>query len=233
MSAAPARPFVAVPVRQHAPPVSGYVGWWDAADIASITITSGKVSQWNDKGSGGHNLSQATAGKRPTSGANLIGGLNVLTFDGAATYLSGTTPLAAILSTVFVVAQNTDAGATQRDVFQFGEGTGDGRIYRTSADHIDMFNGLSIDSGQTWGTTLAHVVAATFNGASSKLTVDGGAVTNGTVNTNAPGSTWEAGAFNNSEWWKGYIGEIIVYSSALSNANRKLVEDYLLAKWSI
>lgn len=35
-----------------------------------VTLTSGKVSQWNDQSTGAHNATQATAGNRPTYGAS-------------------------------------------------------------------------------------------------------------------------------------------------------------------
>ena len=33
--------------------------------------------------------------------------------------------------------------------------------------------------------------------------------------------------------WNGNISELIIYNAALSDANRALVENYLLAKWGI
>lgn len=56
--------------------------WYDAADTSSISVSGTAVTQWNDKGSKGLNLTQGTAGNRPTSGTTTLNGKNVITFDG-------------------------------------------------------------------------------------------------------------------------------------------------------
>lgn len=57
--------------------------WYDASDTATITDAgSGAVSAWADKSSNNFDLSQATGGVRPTTGAATLNGLNVLTFAG-------------------------------------------------------------------------------------------------------------------------------------------------------
>lgn len=57
-------------------------GWYDAADTATISVSGTAVTQWNDKSSYGKNLTQSTAGSRPTSGVSTLNGKNVITFDG-------------------------------------------------------------------------------------------------------------------------------------------------------
>jgi hypothetical protein len=54
--------------------------WLDASDFASITITSGKVSQWNDKSGNARNSTQPTAAQRPTYTASGISSLPMLRF---------------------------------------------------------------------------------------------------------------------------------------------------------
>jgi hypothetical protein len=63
--------------------------WLDAADSATITQSSGAVSQWNDKSGGATNFTQGTAGARPATGSATLNGRNVLTFDGGDTLLAG------------------------------------------------------------------------------------------------------------------------------------------------
>jgi hypothetical protein len=63
--------------------------WLDAADSATITASSGAVSQWNDKSGGATNFTQGTAGARPATGSATLNGRNVLTFDGGDTLLAG------------------------------------------------------------------------------------------------------------------------------------------------
>lgn len=64
--------------------------WYDAADTSSISVSGTAVTQWNDKGSLGLNLTQGTAGNRPTSGTTTLNGKNVITFDGGDVLLNAT-----------------------------------------------------------------------------------------------------------------------------------------------
>jgi hypothetical protein len=53
--------------------------WFDATDASTITESAGLVSQWGDKSGNLNHLTQGTGSLQPTTGANTIGGLNVIT----------------------------------------------------------------------------------------------------------------------------------------------------------
>ena len=63
-------------------PTTGLAGWWDAADLATITAAAGAVSEWRDKSGGNFHLTQATAAAKPTTGTATQNGRNVFVFDG-------------------------------------------------------------------------------------------------------------------------------------------------------
>jgi len=56
--------------------------WLDAADTSTISLSGSAVTQWNDKGSLGYNVSQSTATNRPASGTTTLNSKNVIAFDG-------------------------------------------------------------------------------------------------------------------------------------------------------
>jgi len=56
--------------------------WYDAADTTTISLSGSAVTQWNDKGSAGLNLTQGTAANRPASGLNTLNSKNIINFDG-------------------------------------------------------------------------------------------------------------------------------------------------------
>ena len=64
--------------------IPGLQAWYDAADSASITLDSGRVSQWSDKSGNARHATNTTSGSTQpsytTAGRN---GLNVLTFAAA------------------------------------------------------------------------------------------------------------------------------------------------------
>ncbi|MCC5845700.1 MAG: cadherin-like domain-containing protein [Verrucomicrobia bacterium] len=57
--------------------------WYDAGDASTLTASGGAVSQWADKSGNGNHATQATDTKRPTTGLNTIGGVNVINFQKA------------------------------------------------------------------------------------------------------------------------------------------------------
>jgi len=61
--------------------------WLDAADAATVTESSGLVSQVNDKSGNSRNFT-ASGGARPTYSANALNGKAVFTFGGAASLTS-------------------------------------------------------------------------------------------------------------------------------------------------
>lgn len=58
--------------------IANCVLWLDSTDNATITLSSGKVSQWNDKSGRGNNATQATAARQFTPQAASINGLQTL-----------------------------------------------------------------------------------------------------------------------------------------------------------
>jgi len=62
--------------------------WLDASDSATITQSSGSVSQWDNKGTL-ENFVQATGASQPTTNATTLNGLNVIDF--ASDFMNGQT----------------------------------------------------------------------------------------------------------------------------------------------
>lgn len=58
------------------------LGWWDAADAATISATGGKVQSWADK-AGGAPLTQGNASFEPLTGTRSLNGRNMLHFGGS------------------------------------------------------------------------------------------------------------------------------------------------------
>ena len=56
--------------------------WLDAADLSTISVTTG-ASNWRDKGGNQRHFAQATGGNQPTLTPNGLNGLNVLSFNGS------------------------------------------------------------------------------------------------------------------------------------------------------
>jgi hypothetical protein len=64
--------------------IPGLQAWYDAADSASITLDSGRVSQWSDKSGNARHATNTTSGStQPSYSTAARNGLNVLRFAAA------------------------------------------------------------------------------------------------------------------------------------------------------
>jgi len=78
----PLPPFV-IP-RFNPREIPGLAAWYDAADAASVTLDSGRVSQWSDKSGNARHAANTTSGStQPSYTTAGRTGLNVLTFAAA------------------------------------------------------------------------------------------------------------------------------------------------------
>jgi hypothetical protein len=60
--------------------------WYDANDIATITASSGNVSQWDDKSGNARHLTTVGGSGNIVTGTRTLNGLNVLDFPGTANF---------------------------------------------------------------------------------------------------------------------------------------------------
>lgn len=195
--------------------------WFDADDAATITSSGGLVSQWSDKSGGGFHAS-ASGGARPSTGVATENGRNVISFLTSAAKLDFSRPTTSNTATVFVVQRTTDTtylilhGSEFAWVGQSG----------SSSTLVSMWGSPTYyknGSLQSW-TTRSTVFTALDNQAA--------VVTAKTVSFGSFGwvATWHLGGYAGYEF-TGTIAEILIYPTALSDANRQSVEGYLRAKW--
>jgi hypothetical protein len=217
--------------------------WLDAADLSTITESSGNVSQWNDKTSNNNHVIQGTGANQPDTGTRTIGGLNALDFNGSSDQLERLTNTLLVGAngtyTVFAVVEtDTIAAGTRMILYQ---DTGSPRLpqfLRLSAATPQSILFVSTtpitDSGQNVTANVATVLTAVCSISAVEVFKDGG--TNGS--TAVSGSiTSRAEEFSvggrSTDYFNGLIGELIVIPFAVTSGQRQDVETYLTDKWSI
>lgn len=67
--------------------IPNLLAWYDATDAGSIISSGGLVSQWSDKSGNANHITQGTGSDQPTTGVELINGLNAIGFDGTDDFL--------------------------------------------------------------------------------------------------------------------------------------------------
>lgn len=231
-------------------PLSLSPALWLKADAGAYTdagttlaTDTQTVQQWNDQSGNSTNASQGNGSLRAAWIASGQNGLPVLRFDGTDDTMSAT-PSGATGYHAFFVAKNTRAGATT-DYQLDWRNTGDGG----TAVLANLFNDGTTQSNRSrnnantvvtatvaTGRGAWHIYEGSWDGASLSSVGDGTAGTpqsfSGATTVNQLGICAQAPAAGGAAYFQGDVGEIILYSSALSAGNAALVRAYLKARWN-
>jgi hypothetical protein len=232
--------LTSVEVAASSPPVSGFTLWLDATVASSFTYSSGTiVSQWSDLSGNNYHFTQSSATYQPERQNNLQNGKPSVYFN--VDNLTNTSwNWSASAYTVFAVCQMTantyyngvlaraTTGSLQLGwdasnyyaVSRIGQATTASNLTGTSTSgnaNVVVYKGSAVTTDTT--------VQIYKNGTAASSTITMSISSAGT--TNILGATRDSG----SDGVLGYISEVIIYPSQLSDANRQSVEAYLKAKW--
>lgn len=241
VGASPSSTVTAAPIPSSFDPASiaGLILWLDGQDDTKLVLSGSRVTAWTDSSSATNDFTAAGAitYDKPSG----INGRPALNFtQGNTTSLAKTFSLGADAITLFMVVNQT------------GLGTGNSELFFTRNDfrYFDLFNNtnpgqsgnLALDARSarqddtgvdiiTTPSTIAliSVVVSTteyvyVNGA---VTLVNGTATSGLSLSGPLGWSVSGGGF------VGFIGEVIVYPSALADSDRQRVEGYLAWKWGL
>jgi hypothetical protein len=225
--------------------------WFDAADRSTITLSSGNVTQWNDKSGNGYSVIQPTASNRPTYTTNLLNGLPGIQLTNT-TYLYqigsnipafSSTPS----TTVFMVAKNgssfagdgwnivntmwfiSNGAGTARYHFSFGQSA-------TNAVTLWGTGSTRVGEGRTVPLNTAAIIGFTISTAGVSIDVNGIRTTfSGATATNANNGTWFVFGDPRGLTLTNDINiyEFIGFNTDLNASQRQQVEGYLAYKWGL
>ena len=232
--------------------LGGCVGWYDSSDLSTMAQNSDgstdasigdQVGYWADKSGTDAHLIQATGANRPTLTAAAVNGKAALVFDG-----SNDT-----LSCADYIAQGGLAGLTRIAVYSTSHNSmalrasnsGDACFFTANTDYVCRVSttaGVAVEATPAAQMPL-RIYANVFDGdagtcetffnnalqstkASPYITTSLPATTPDASGTMYVGSN--AGANN---FVAGPIAECIIYSRALTTAERTSLYDYLAEKW--
>jgi hypothetical protein len=243
--------------------VGGCISWYDAMDTTTITQSAGAVSQWADKSGYGSDLTQATAGNKPTYVTDgIIKGPTVSFASASAQYLGGGTNFA--LGTkgfaMFAVVKMNDAAATNNYIYNkalYGSATGRFFFGRESSQ---VFMGPTLtaaDTGirynDTYTANTYRLLCSVYNRTSGVSSIfQNGTLavtktyTSGETATNQPNTyNFIMGGYNNTSGnisgpqsgltFNGNVAELICYSYStdMTTTTQQQIEGYLAWKWGI
>jgi Concanavalin A-like lectin/glucanases superfamily len=229
--------------------------WFDAADTSTITASSNKVSQWNDKSSFATNVTQSTGSNQPSSGLVTRNGLNVISgFVGNATPINLAASSQSFTTngefTLMVVCNWTNPGTASGSSFYaepiaIGQSGLTAQIVQLRASNSGMdflcfntsstaYNSLgTVPPANTW-----VVVGGRFSSGQAQCIQSGGTLgpattVTGTLQTvSAPLMIGSMTNFTTTQNFQGSIAEIVYYTRALNTNEYLALGEYLRHKWA-
>lgn len=215
--------------------ISGTLLWLDSADTSTITYSSGSnISQWSDKSGLNYNFTQPTGANQPTY-VTMTNGKPALNLTNSGVMFNNNVPVSTTY-TIFAVgysgASNFARLINNDNHLLLGGingklaavvGTDSGWSSTTAASPstsitnlclMEMTNANNIISPYVNGTALntTNLASSSFTGLSI-------------------GAVFYSGSY--TQFWGGYVSEVLIYNSVLSTTDRQKVEGYLAWKWSI
>jgi hypothetical protein len=230
-------------------PVSANIGYWlDATDALSITESSGSVSSWRDKSGNGLNFSQDTSNQRPILILDINTGKPFVRFDGVDDVLRTTNSffVGKTAFTIFwvfkwytgsttdyepIMTTTNTALTTDNGSFHYVNPSNNGASYPLYVSNTPN----AYESGNTYVDGVTYVMDGIAG--SGVYTICRNGAPEGTLAiTTAPQSPANAviqiaHQSSPTRYAKFDIGEIIVFSSTLSEADKLSVRNYLNKKW--
>ena len=228
--------------------------WLDAADVSTVTLTDGKVSNWADKSGNGRDVYQQTAKNQPA----YVSGEYVET-DGSATYLENRAPFLANNSyTMFVmadidklssssaqyIAESSTSSNYPSYSFYCDNTTGSGGLFGR-AKNKNNFR-LTFNAG-FWATGKqlmeftdskldfsASIYRSNKNSVYATTTYSNKITNPDEINIFSIGARRHYdGSLKASYYAPAKFREILVYPGVLDEARKTEIEEYLLKKWDL
>lgn len=176
----------------------------DASALSTIADQSGNT----------RNATQATGALQPSLRHNILNSKKVYRFDGGDRITSASWGLVQPL-TVLIIGKCSIA--TAGNLCDGSNAASNTMVVQVGATQFLMYAGAFLNDGAR--NTNYQIFIATFNGASSKFWVGGGAGTTGNPGAGAPGGVCLGAASNGGAPITGEIAEFCVYNTALSLSN--------------
>jgi hypothetical protein len=232
-------------------PMATLSRWYDANSEAFAN--SDPVGTWTDRVSG-YNLTQTTAGYKPLFKTNILNGLPMILFDGGDDRLTAaTTAVSATDGTLFMVGFHSAALTAAEAEYAIAISNTAATEYLATgllnvATGIDVLWSYGYDAAAYQWSQFGVVDAITANrycvacnswsnGVDARFYMNGGhLLTDSAVAYNMSAiNNFTVGAFGYGttyvQFWNGYIGEILYYTTQLTNNEVGAVNHYLLNKW--
>ncbi len=227
------------------------VMWLRADDLSASPVSS-----WSDQSGNANDVSQGTGASQPTWIDLQLNGLPVVRFDGSDDFLDGPASNALIGDgqedlTILVVYNTNSTGrqyissikrlTTAASLLSLEinyDGTGDNAGYAGFLTQDEANSGFSraVDAGP-WNDNSPVLMTAWVDELNRELFINGTSEvsdTDGMFDATGNTAVFTLGSFDGTQLdFDGDIAEYIIFTAALNTAERRIVENYLAAKYNL
>jgi hypothetical protein len=227
--------------------ITGCSFWFDGTDSSTITLSSGSLTQWNDKSGNGKNFTAVSGFANATVSSAFQNGLNVFNFSGNGLYR---TPLGSAVypqdAYVIVALKSTTSHV---DVLGMGDSTTDNFNSLTFAENVakrwqngSSGGGRLIYSPTDETSTSFLLMQWSIANGNFLLRRNGTQLVQGSQSYgfSSPSTAILQIGYRHADTvygtyanFSGYIGEIVVFNSQLGTTDRQNIESYLAQKWGL
>ncbi|HWG98698.1 MAG TPA: LamG-like jellyroll fold domain-containing protein [Pilimelia sp.] len=221
------------PVQASTAPAAGSQLWL-RADVG-VTVNSTAVTNWSDQSGAGRHAVQATAERQPALVQAALNGRPVIRFSGAQS-LYMPNPVSFSSFTVFVVGRNTKPTETFSMILGPGGPHPNNQLRwenGSQALYVGTSNAMPATTVSIGNTRVYHALSLRYTGSAMSVYRDGRLVSTRTFTTTGPWTLAAVGAWYGTYFMTGDLAEVLVYPTALSDADRILTDNYLRAKYAL
>lgn len=224
---------ILMPVASSPASVAGLTLWYKANTLAlNNTDPISSVTDWSGAGYTG---SQGTPGYRPLFQTAVANGLPIMRFDGSDDALGFSSLSLSTSHTILVVANVAGGGGVSGTAVWLGGAT-TGAFYshyrNTSDQWVYSVTSTAVTSNTDTYSTGFRVVTMVRSGTSVSWFKNGAALGSGTLASDWPQTLTGVGYAGTPKAF-GDVAEVLIYTGALSTANRQRVERTLCQKYKI
>jgi hypothetical protein len=213
---------------------TGLVSNYDFGSSSNLVLSGSSITAINDLGTAGIQLT-GTSGSYPTWAANYWNGLGVAQFGASSTLLGvASVPTSSTSWDIFVVCSPSSTASNQ-GIFQLGRSTGTvGSIHSYTGPYNFLFNSNNTSSAGTgayYPTNGMLMIELRCSSGSYEYEINNSSYTSLTGSSLTPSGGMNLGPGSGGSVIN--IGQVLIYSSALSGANQQSVVSWLQNRWGL
>jgi hypothetical protein len=209
---------------------------WLRADVGLNYSGGAQVERWEDLSGHGFAVANGIFSRHPRRINSAINGEPVVRFTGAHELRAVSDFVALSEATVFTIAKNNEASHVGQIVSNCSDGGNNQFRFEGTERQVFFFgeqNGLNETVALDAPTTTEHLLSVVLSDSALGVFLNGQPQASVATSTNGTWNFGQVGARCSSEYLRGDIAEIMIYKTALSDAQRQQVEAYLMSRYGL